>query len=402
MSFVRHLSGWLQARLLQCASRAGLLPSSRRGILFLAPHPLSSDNGDGFLQRVRAIDACFSHLPRWYVKITLRGKSSITAYQEGSFFIRLPFWHFPLLLAVAGLLIHNKILYIHSVYNCCRGTDTLLLYVPGVFRILDAHGAVPEELRYTKAPLPIRILLTCAERIGITRAHCLIAVTHKMAEHLQHKYPSSSRTHIVLPIFGFPEKTKNLPIPPNIAPLVQEETASKPGVIYAGGTQHWQQLPRMFQAIMHQNNLARYLVLTNTPPELPPGFAERMENNPHICLTKLPPEQVLNIYPYFQYGFILRETNTVNRVACPTKMIEYLEYGLIPIMLSPELGDFADMGLQYLSLEKFEQGTLFSKDAYEKAIAQNKLVLKKLQEKQQNGLTLLKNRVENYLHTTQQ
>ena len=401
MSLVRHLSGWLQARLYQCARRAGLLPSSQRGILFLAPHPQSSDTGDGFFQRVRAIDACFSHLPRWYVKITLRGKSSITAYQDGSFFICLPFWHIPLLLAVAGLALHNKILYIHSIYNCCRITGTLLLYMPGVFRILDAHGAVPEELRYTKAPFPLRLLLTWAEQIGITRAHCLIAVTQKMAEHFQKKYPSSSHIHIVLPIFGFPEKTEALPIPANITPLVQENTPEKPGVIYAGGTQHWQQLPLMFQAIMRQHTLARYLVLTNTPPELPAGFSEQMAKNPHICLTKLPPDQVLNIYPYFQYGFILREANTVNRVACPTKIIEYLEYGLVPIMLSPELGDFADMGLQYLPLEKFEQGALFEPEKYEKAVAQNRLLLEKLQEMQKHGLTLLKNTVNNQLDNAQ-
>uniref|UniRef100_UPI0040266C07 hypothetical protein n=1 Tax=Phocaeicola vulgatus TaxID=821 RepID=UPI0040266C07 len=47
-------------------------------------------------------------------------------------------------------------------------------------------------------------------------------------------------------------------------------------------------------------------------------------------------------------GVVLRKDNIVNRVACPTKLIDYLQYGLIPIVLSPHIGDFYNLGYKYI------------------------------------------------------
>lgn len=396
MNFLHQLSAWIRTYFIQRARHAGLLVSDKRGLVFMAPHPESSDSGDGSFQRIRAIDACFLHLPRWYIRVTLRGSRQIVSYENNSISVILPFWHIPLLLAVIGLLIHNRIIYLHSIYGCLRGIDTLLLYVPGVFRILDMHGVVPEELRYLNAPRLLRICAAFAEKTGVMRAHYIITVTQQMLVHVKQKY-SIKPLSIVLPIFGSSDVAENSKPSVDTTSFFGSSIEEKPCIIYAGGTQAWQQLPRMFDAIMMQSTLARYLVLTHTPPELPPGFSELMANNSHICMTGLPPSQVLEVYPHFQYGFILRETNVVNRVACPTKMIEYLEHDLIPIMLSPELGDFADMGLRYLPLDIFEQGILFPPDAYKQALAQNRLLLKKLKDKQKQGLSRLKHLVRKHL-----
>jgi len=43
-------------------------------------------------------------------------------------------------------------------------------------------------------------------------------------------------------------------------------------------------------------------------------------------------------------------------VACPTKLIEYMLNGIIPIVLNPYIGDFKELGYSYISLERLEKG----------------------------------------------
>ena len=55
-------------------------------------------------------------------------------------------------------------------------------------------------------------------------------------------------------------------------------------------------------------------------------------------------------YQESHYGFILREDIVVNHVACPTKLIEYLAMGVIPIVDCEKIGDFSEMGMRYVYL----------------------------------------------------
>ena len=64
-------------------------------------------------------------------------------------------------------------------------------------------------------------------------------------------------------------------------------------------------------------------------------------------------EELRGAYEQAQYGFVLRDNIIVNNVACPTKLIDYIKYDIIPILKSPHIGDFDRYGLQYLSIEDF-------------------------------------------------
>ena len=52
-------------------------------------------------------------------------------------------------------------------------------------------------------------------------------------------------------------------------------------------------------------------------------------------------------------GFVLRDDVLVNRVACPTKLLEYIQYGVLPIVLSDAIGDFKELGYKYIGLDDF-------------------------------------------------
>jgi hypothetical protein len=259
-----------------------------------------------------------------------------------------------------------------------------------VFRVLDIHGAVPEELRYYNASFYLRFIAFFAEKIAVMRAHCLIAVTEKMLDHINKKHKKKYQINIVIPVFYAFNKNSTDEELIDISSFFDGRALMKPGIIYAGGTQPWQQFPRMLAVIKKQSELARYFILTPTPPVLPHDFSEFIKNCSHIRMASLTPSHVAQMYQHFRYGFILREANIVNRVACPTKIIEYLEHGIIPIMLSPNLGDFGDLGLQYLSLDKFEQGELLSPDEFDQAVRKNFLLLEKLKDRQKQGLLSLK------------
>ena len=54
------------------------------------------------------------------------------------------------------------------------------------------------------------------------------------------------------------------------------------------------------------------------------------------------------------------------------KIADYIKYKIIPIVSSPKIGDFADLGLQYITLEDYNNGKLYN-EAEMKSIAENNL-----------------------------
>lgn len=76
------------------------------------------------------------------------------------------------------------------------------------------------------------------------------------------------------------------------------------------------------------------------------------ENN-SISIKSVSPLELESYYKESHYGFILRDDILVNRVACPTKLIEYLGYGINPIILSEKIGDFEDFGYEHIRLDQF-------------------------------------------------
>ena len=61
-------------------------------------------------------------------------------------------------------------------------------------------------------------------------------------------------------------------------------------------------------------------------------------------------------YAKHDFGLVLRDESAVNRVSCPTKLSEYLDFGLIPIVRYPSLGDFLSLGYAYVTEEDFRSG----------------------------------------------
>ncbi len=325
--FVRR--GWNAARRL-------------RGIVFFGGYCYPERENDGYFQRIRYIDGLFSDRWRIYVdSAALPGRAHwydlpeprvLVLRMAGSRTRRLVVG----VLAVLSALRCRNV-YFHSVLRMREHRCGWLLHTPWLRKAVDLHGAVAEEFRlhdsFHDAVLHEREEFRAARHAGL-----LIVVTRAMQEYFQDKLRRDAVAEfVVCPVF------------PAFTPRVVERPAGRPVVVYAGGLQRWQQIPKMLEAIERTVGLVEHRVYCPDPDAL------RAQLAPHVAarvvIGSKPQEALIDLYDECHYGFVLRDDGIVNRVACPTKLVEYITAGIVPIVDSPRIGDFARLGLECVGLD---------------------------------------------------
>ena len=345
-------------------------------IIVFAPYPCSKNQKDGMIQRVHYIDEIMSTSERIYINISLRRffrknvsiQGLVTNYELNLFI------HYRMILHLFKLA---SVIYIHSAYNAL----SLIFFKTKARVIFDAHGIVPEELIQLGHPLK-SMIFAYAERLVLRRCDTLVCVTRSMLAHFKNKYGDSITCEEIV-----------LPILPRIGSEDEYEkvlysTREERSVIYAGGTQIWQNVDKMIAAAIKQPNFY-YTFLS--------GDAERFQDLlKSIPITRgfcesVVPEQVKYYYLKNQFGFILRENNLVNEVACPTKLIEYIYWGVIPIVINPKIGDFNELNLSAVTLENFESGNIPDKIVCDNMRINNLSTVKEIIQTSKHQLERLKN-----------
>jgi glycosyltransferase involved in cell wall biosynthesis len=315
-------------------------------LVFLSDYPTEKTQAHGMLQRVAAVDSIFAREPRVYLNIAMLGHIRHKArpvatvrVERLNFF--LDFWH------IRRLLSRARCVYVHSVYHF----TPLLPFRRKLGKkiVLDLHGIVPEELAYLGRPC-WSVIFGWVERQAASHAALLVTVTQKMAGHLLEKYSrnlDASRI-VILPMLS--------------SSAAQQPSHSgvglgmdSPRLIYAGCLEKWQNIDRMLEILVRLAAVRPEICTWIYAPERDiPGLRKRvislgLEHN--VTLGYLPREQLLREYARFDAGFVLREDHILNRVAMPTKLFEYISYGVVPIVLSPDIGDFVELGYVYLRIE---------------------------------------------------
>ena len=132
----------------------------------------------------------------------------------------------------------------------------------------------------------------------------------------------------------------------------------------------------------------RYIFLSGEASAL-----QLQANSAHVlnCMcSAVPPSQVPDHYLTCTYGFVLRDPVLLNQVACPTKLVEYLYWGVIPIVLTSGIGDFAELGFAFVSLENFRSGRLPDDNEAAKMRVINRQVIEKLIDSSEGELLSLR------------
>jgi len=318
-------------------------------IVFLAPDPQKTKAREGFLQRVAAIDKIFSDEKRIYHEDTSDDNEQL-----------------------AKDLVSADLIYVHSIYHSRK---ILLCYPILADKIItDLHGVVPEEIEYSGDTDSSRAL-SAVEKIVFTHGKNFVAVSQAMVDHFSRKYKLSTEVKwAILPIFES-ENTVNV-----------EKKKINNNVIYAGGAQKWQNVDLMVGAINGAMSRYSYTILTHTPEAFRDIDREKVEQ---IEITTVESSDVGRYYENASMGFCLRDDITINNVACPTKMIEYMSSGIAPIVLSPNIGDFNRLGYSYITLNDFVSGKTTER-VVRSIIEKNLKVLQKLIKQTDKGVSDLR------------
>ncbi|HFI5290686.1 glycosyltransferase family 4 protein [Citrobacter freundii] len=350
-------------------------------LLIIADYPNEFNLREGTMQRVDAIDSLILNRDRVYLNLSFKKNIKRNKKVVKNCTIEN-----------LNIITHQKIIksyleratsiYVHSVYNLFK----IIKWVDLNKTILDIHGVVPEEL-YSDNKKMLSALYNHIERKAILECKCLVHVTNAMVKHYETKYGLSlTQRSIVLPIFEYKEITQS----------TEKWSTETIKAIYLGGMQSWQNLEKMLALssnARNNNSQCSYQFDFFVPQRDIEIFKQKYATDIKLSsanVSTLTREEVIPFLKQCHLGFVLRDDIVVNRVACPTKLVEYLECGVVPIVLSPYIGDFFELGYKYITMESFESNKIDLAEVQEMA-KHNLHVLAEYQSRTMKAKNLLVN-----------
>lgn len=344
----------------------------RNAFLMMAPYFTKERLADGYFQRVQAVDGILAPddlriYASWLDADEACGVPHVFLWDQTHIEIRYPHpdpindERIHQIARRAGTVYHHSITFANEAVT--KDAD--------IRKIFDMHGVYPEELRLYGREQQAAID-EVQEGLAMQHGQCLVCVTNSMMEHLKQKYGNIPGKVILLPILDEKRLRRCFEM--------EKKREKRATVVYAGGVQKWQNV-RMMQDAIHQTQ-DRYFYRFFTPS--PDAFWKqwkhwRKPKNLEVCAKT--PDEVIEAYASCDYGFMLRDDIVVNWVACPTKLVEYLAAGIIPVLKSTRIGDFVQDGMAYLSLEDLVKGKLPTGEERDALVQQNLRVVQKLEER---------------------
>lgn len=286
-------------------------------IFFIAPNP-HTNKREGFLQRVYAIDQVFQQEEKMYIDDCKSEADIVRA------------------LAMADVV------YIHSMYQANRIKEYVKYFAEKI--VVDLHGVVPEELEYMGDKTSAK-QMEGVERVVFSYVKCFIAVTDTMVRYYRSKYPVAAERGvrwITLPIFDSAATKESS----------GKDSSKSINIIYAGGTQKWQSVDKMIETMKRYEGSKRisFTVLSHDKEVF-----NDVAGYSNVNILSVAPNEVIQYYSRASLGFILRDKSIVNQVACPTKLIEYFEHNIVPVVDNEQIGDFKDLGYKYINYRELNE-----------------------------------------------
>ena len=265
-------------------------------------------------------------------------------------------------------------MYTHSLWQM----KDWALNMDGVLKVLDIHGAQPEEsMLYGDIEGAKKVAEK--ECMAVQKVNYMISVTHSMKKHMIRKYGSLIKAEFILmPIY---ENRLFANQDLSIKPLVD----GHPIVVYAGGTQKWQMIPEMQSAMYNTKNDVFFEICVPIPEDFMRIWDSKVKLLTNMNVESRSHEDVIKLYDRCHYGFVLRDDIVVNNVACPTKLIEYIEHDVVPILSTTHIGDFCAMGMEYILVDDFVEGTLPEEDVRAKMAMNNRKILELFKQEYKKG-----------------
>lgn len=336
-------------------------------IVIVAPCPLGKGAVEGWMSRISAIDRLFEGQPRVYLDFVsggaLPGEPIPVGHGEAREY-RLDMAEAAHRTFVEQQILESRFVYVHTVHLA----RFLLPYYPTGKIVTDVHGIVPEEERMLGRP-EHGDFYEAVECTVVMNSRLLVVVTHAMQDHLQAKYPDMAAEFLVVPII---EKHSV-----DLAARVRREPGTPYRAVYAGGTQVWQNIEDTVAVAAAARQLAVYDFLSHEHETIR-AMAEEHGIADQCTFRVTDKAGLAEAYMQADFGFVLRDDVAVNRVSCPTKLSEYLWFGVVPVVQSPAIGDFARLGFEYVTAQEFASGLLPDEPGMARIRARNREVIEEL------------------------
>lgn len=358
------------------------------GIVFFAGYPYPERETDGYYQRIRSVDSLFTDRWRVYIdSVNLPGRESWYDFPAPKTLVLRPqiIKHKKISrFCTTMCIVRCGVTYFHSILSA-GGIEKsrFFWHYPWIKRILDMHGVVPEEFTYQGDQTSAQYF-NSIEKQMISSVSYLVVVSEAMRHHVEKKYSGLFRGQfITLPIFqGI-----------NIDQSYKPYHNGKPIIIYAGGLQKWQQVPKMIDAIDKTADYNIYLFFCPEPELVIAMLPEKLRGSPSVIVESRNLSELIKEYRQCHYGFILRGDILVNQVACPTKLIEYLAMGIVPIVDCENIGDFKNMGMKFIHVDDLLNHRLPDESKRKEMANANYSVYEKLLDEHKTGVDALRKAV---------
>lgn len=363
-------------------------------IAFLAHYPnLKDKNINGMDVRIYSIDSIFNEYKRCYIESGRYPIKNFLYYiardiKHWNFFKKfyndenLNTLQYVSKNKYSKIFENAKIIYIHSLYNT-RKLPQIFLEKYGHKIVLDIHGCVPEEWAHQKISQKNINRCEKEEQRIFKNVKNFVCVSEQMVNFYKNKYPQTKNAnYIVAPIFSLNTEASY---------AKTQEADNKINIIYSGDCAKWQNADLMIKtiALLKNNNNYTFSIFTKQID----AFNELLQkyNCTDIKIESKTQNEIFSEYKTHHFGFILRDNILVNRIACPTKLIDYMQNGIIPIVLQPEIGDFNMLGYKYILNENLINGKIPSIDEQNEMRRINYEIIQKLNKKTQDAKQKLLN-----------
>lgn len=321
-------------------------------ILILGEWPTNPKKLEGMVLRVQDIDQAFKGTKRCYLQIGKQNYSN-TKYDDLRYITlsHNSFWGIANLL---WLFARAKLIYAHSLLNLnSLFIKTLLKIFYWKPLVLDVHGVVPEEFELN-GDNELAKTFNKLEKWTTKRATAFTVVSTKMSSHLLNKYSYTQKKIF----FNIPtNSTSNSSLVETCSEQKNDETLkNRPiGLIYSGGFQKWQKISAVLDLFDRMSNKGYRCSFFTYDTE---GLQSKLNEYPGLAqkirIDHLTPVELTKEYDLNDFGVVLRDNILVNQVACPTKILDYLSHGLIPLVISDEIGDFKQLGAPFVKVSDIE------------------------------------------------
>ena len=364
--------------------------AGKKNISIFAPMPSKKNEKDGYIQRILAIDESIldDYLRVYMYDDGMQCDEIKTLFiDEGHIYVLFNSHDKEQRNQIFDLVQKCGIVYTHSLLRFM--TDSIhsemcqIFTIDGITKIWDVHGAVPEEYLLSGSKLGHEIANE-VEKFLYTHVDVIIAVNFAMKDHLHNKYGLTNANFVVLPIFNQNILQSVIPSSDKII------SGDKATVVYSGGLQEWQNISMMQDIIEKTMEDFNYKIFVPQPKAFLKMWGNRSKMINAIVDSKSP-DQMGEEYRKCHYGMVLRDNIAVNNVACPTKIIEYIQYGIVPIYKTEAIGDFVKLGMKYISYEVFMNGQMPNEEERIRMAEHNYKVLKELVQIYEVGCAEFKN-----------